>query len=90
MWNLKCNRNELTYQTETDSQTQRRVLGLPRSREFWEALDWAFETSRCKLLCREWTNNKVLLYRTGNYIQYPVANQYGKEYEKNIYMCVCV
>ena len=27
----------------------------------------------------------VLLYSTGNYIQYPVINHNGKEYEKNIY-----
>ena len=26
--------------------------------------------------------NKVLLYSTGNYIQYPVINHNGKEYEK--------
>ena len=26
-------------------------------------------------------NNKVLLYNTGNYIQYPVINDNGKEYE---------
>ena len=26
--------------------------------------------------------NKVLLYNTGNYIQYPVINHNGKEYEK--------
>ena len=29
-----------------------------------------------------WINNKVLLYSTGNYIQYPVTNHSGKEYEK--------
>ena len=27
-------------------------------------------------------NNKVLLCSTGNYIQYPVLNHNGKEYEK--------
>ena len=27
-------------------------------------------------------NNKVLPYSTGNYIQYPVINHNGKEYEK--------
>ena len=32
-------------------------------------------------------SNKVLLYITGNYIQYPVINHNGKEY---IYVCVCV
>ena len=40
-----------------------------------------------KLLSIGWINNKVLLYSTGNYIQYPVINHNGKEYEK-IYMCV--
>ena len=34
-------------------------------------------------------NNKVLLYSTGNYIQYPVINHNGKECEKE-YMCVCI
>ena len=29
-----------------------------------------------------WINNKVLLYSTGDYIQHPVINQNGKEYEK--------
>ena len=30
MWNLKDNTNELIYKTETDSQTQRTNLWLPR------------------------------------------------------------
>ena len=30
----------------------------------------------------EWINNKVLLYSTGNYIQYSVINHNGKENEK--------
>ena len=42
-------------------------------------LDWEFGISRCKLLYTEWINNKVLLYSTGNYIQYPVINHNGKE-----------
>ena len=29
------------------------------------------------------------LYNTGNYIQHPIMNCDGKEYEQ-IYMCVCV
>ena len=45
-------------------------------------MDWEFGISRCKLLYREWINNKVLLYSTGNSIQYPVINHNGKEYEK--------
>ena len=45
-----------------------------------------FEVSRCKLLYIEWINNKVLLYGTGNYIQYPVINHNGKIYKKNAYI----
>ena len=49
--------------------------------------DWEFGIPRCKLLYIEWMNNKALLYSTGNYIQYPVINHNGKEYEKEcIYM----
>ena len=49
-------------------------------------MDWEFGTSRCKLLYTGWIKNKVLLYSTGNYIQYPVINHNGKEYEKE-YIC---
>ena len=50
-----------------------------------EGMDWEFGVSRCKLLYREWVNNKVLLCSTGNYIQYPVINHNGKEYEKEFF-----
>ena len=55
-------------------------------------VDWGFGISRCKLLHIEWINNKVLLYSTGNYIQYPVINHNGNEYKKEciyIYMYNC-
>ena len=45
-------------------------------------MDLEFGVSRCKLLYIEWINNKVLLYSTGNHIQYPAINYNGKEYEK--------
>ena len=49
-------------------------------------IDWEFGVNRCKLLYIGWIN-KVLLYSTGNYIQYPEINHNGKEYEKEcIYM----
>ena len=51
-------------------------------------MDWEFGISRCKLLYIGWINSKVLLYSTGNYIQYPVINHNGKEYEKNGYICI--
>ena len=54
-------------------------------------MDWEFGISKCKLLFIEWINNKVLLYSTPNYIQYPVINHSGKEYEKEcIHICVRV
>ena len=42
--------------------------------------EWAFGVSRCKLLYREWINNKVLRYSTANYIKYTSIKVYGKEY----------
>ena len=45
-------------------------------------MDWEFGISRCKLVHIGWINNKVLLYSTGNYIQYPVINCDGEECEK--------
>ena len=38
--------------------------------------------NRCKLVYSEWINNKVLLYSTGEYIQYPVLNHNGRQYKK--------
>ena len=43
-------------------------------------MKWEFQVSRCKVLSIEWVNSKALLYRTGNYIQYPMINSNGKEY----------
>ena len=53
-----------------------------------EGIKWEMGISRRKLLYREWVNNKVLLYSTRNYIQYPVINPSGREYKKNVYMYV--
>ena len=49
-------------------------------------MDWELGIGRYKLLYKKWINNKILLYSTGNYIQYPVINYNGKGYEKNIYL----
>ena len=48
--------------------------------------DWEFGIGRYKLLYTKWINNKILLYSTGNYIQYPTINHNRKEYEKEIYI----
>ena len=44
--------------------------------------------NRCTL---EWINNKVLLYSTESYMQYPVINRNEKEYmKKKMHICVYV
>ena len=53
-----------------------------------EEKDWEFGISRYKLLYIGWINHKVLLYSTGNCIQHPVTNYNGKEYKKNMYICI--
>ena len=44
------------------------------------------ESLGCKLLYIECINNKVLLHSPGKYIQNPVINYNGEEYEKVYYM----
>ena len=39
MWNLKYDTNELIYKTETDSQTQRTNLWLPKGEEGEERIN---------------------------------------------------
>ena len=50
-------------------------------------MDWEFGISRHKLLYIKWIN-KVLLYSTGNHIQYPVINHMEKNMKKNVYTCI--
>ena len=47
MWNLKYGTDEPIYETETDTQTWRTDLWLPRGRT---GMDWEFGVSRYKLL----------------------------------------
>ena len=59
----------------------------------WGGMEWEVGVSRCKLLYIGWINNKVLLYSTGKYIQYPMINHNGKEYKKEciyIYIYICI
>ena len=58
------------------------TCGCQGGRRSGGGMDWEFGISRYKLLYIGWINNKVLLHRTGNYIQYLVINHNRKEYEK--------
>ena len=79
MWNLKYDTNEPVYETETDSDIENRLV-VTKGEGGRGRKDWECGISRCKLLHTEWISNKVLLYCTGNCIQYPVINHNGKEY----------
>ena len=61
---------------------------LSRGRRLGEGWIWSLGLADANLYIG-WINNKVLLNSIGNYIQYPVVNHQGKEYEKEqIYICI--
>ena len=87
MWNPKYNTNELISETDTDLQTQRTDLWSPRgdrSGGGWTERVWH---QQMQTIMYRMENNMVLLYSTGNYIQYPEINRDGKEYVKE---CTCM
>ena len=67
--NLKCDTKELTYKTETDSQTQITSLRFSRGR-VERRINQESGISKYKLIDIKQINNKDLLCGTGNYIQY--------------------
>ena len=91
VWTLKYGTDEPIYKTETQSQTESHRESrfvVAKRKESRGGMDWEFGVSRCKLLPIGYINNKVLLYSTGNYIQYPGKNNNGKEYKKEcVYVC---
>ena len=90
MWNLKYDAREPNFKTETDSRHRKQTCGCQR-RKVWGRDEWETGLSRYKLLQVGWIN-RIQLYSTENYIQYPMINHKGKELEKMyIYTsCVCV
>ena len=77
MQNLKYDTNELIYQAERLIDAEDRLV-VAKGEGWEERMDWECGISRCKLLYIKWIN-KALLYRTGDYVQYPVINHDGKE-----------
>ena len=80
MGNLKYDTNEPILQNRNRLTDRENTLVVAKGEEGGGGMDWEFQIRRCKLLCLGWINNKVLLYSTGNYIQYPVINHNGKEF----------
>ena len=66
MWNLKHDTSELTYKTETDSQTQRTELCVPRG-SGWGEDELEFMVSRCKLLFKGWMSHRSHCTAQGTY-----------------------
>ena len=66
MWNLKHDTNKLIYQTEIDSQTQRRDLCVPRG-SGWGRDESEFRVSRYKLLHTGWMSNRSYCTAQGTY-----------------------
>ena len=79
-------------------QINNKVLGLPWWFNGWDSLlplqgqefDPWLGKFHIPFSAENKTNKlKVLMYSTGNYIQYPVIDHYDKEYlKKNVYMCI--
>ena len=81
MWNLRDDTNKPIYETKIKSETQRIDWCLPKRRE-WERVGLGVWDQNMQTDSYIEQINKVLLYSTGNYIQYPVINHNGKEFEK--------
>ena len=74
--------NQPICETERESPAQRMDWWLPKGRGLGEQWTGRLHLADVNFLYTEWINNAFLLYSTGNYIQYPVTNKNGKEYEK--------
>ena len=72
-WTYLWNRNRLT-----DIENR---LVVAKEEGDGGGMDWEFGVSRCKLFIYRMDKQQGLLYSTGHYIQYPVTNHNGKEYE---------
>ena len=78
MWNLKYDTKELIYKIVIDSKTQKTNLWLLKKKggdkDKLRAWDEQIQTTIYKI------NNKVLLYSTGNSVQYPVISHNVHKY----------
>ena len=83
--------NPLTKQqpklyTQKDPLKQNRNMRTAYGCQGWGKMGWEFGISRCKLVYIGWINNKVPLYNTESYIQYPMIYHNGKECKIDVYI----
>ena len=76
MGNLKYDTNELIYEAETDSQTLKTDLRFPGHLGY--KLLYIGWIQYLQTITYRMDGQEVLLYSTGNYIQYPRINHNGK------------
>ena len=81
MWNLKNSTNELIYKTETDSQTLKTNLRLPKGKGGGR-INEEIGIHMCTRLYIKQTTNKDLLHSTVDSTQYSAMTYMGKESEK--------
>ena len=70
-WTYLRNRNRVIDLKNT--LTAAKYVGAGRG------MSWKFGIIRCKLLYKEWINDKLPLYSTESYIQYPLINHSGNQ-----------
>ena len=90
MRNLQFNTNEHICETDRLTDIANRLAVAYTQVEEWRGGEKDSESgvSRCKLLYAGWISNKVLLCRTGNFIQYPGINRMEMNMKKNIYIYI--
>ena len=90
MWNLKDeSTNELIYETEVESQTQKRNLWLPGDM-IGGGINWEIVTDIEILLYIKQITNKNLLYSPGDSAQYSIVAYMVKESKKREWIYVYV
>ena len=72
IWNLKYDSNEIYLWNRNRIMDTKNRLVVAKGKRTGEEMEWAVEVSGYKFLYIEWMNNKVILYSTESYIQYPM------------------
>ena len=86
MWHLKYDTNKVIYSRNRFTVIENRLV-FAQGERGRRGMDWEFGLVDANYYIG-WIDNKVLLYNTGNYIQYSVINHNGKEYRKRMYACI--
>ena len=74
---------------QKQNQGHKEQTGGCQAGEWWERDGLGVWDQQMQTGIYRMDKQQVLLYSTGNYIQYPVINHNGKEYEKeSVYICI--